>query len=318
MKSPITLIINRSEITAGTRGASLGPEAILTAARDVSSNTLDALDSMYIEDENRSISKVVDDPYARRIESYQMVFNRMKTAISGELSSNHFPLVLSADHGSAAGTVAGIKRAFPDKRLGIIWVDAHADLHSPYTTPSGNVHGMPIALIVGEDNHTCKINDPKPHSIEIWNDLKFQCRFGTPTDFKDIVYVALRDFESPEAHLLAENHVSVLSVSEFRKIGSAAVVRQTLQLLEHCDMLYVSFDVDSMDPEQTSSGTGTPVKGGLYAEEAQDLLNGLALSPKLVAAEFVEVNPCLDNKQNRMAEITFGLIENFLSHLKKS
>src|SRR5665647_44272 len=162
----IKLIEVPSEIGAGTRGASLGVDAIKIAALDFMSNFFVHFPSEKIQTENQLLFEPIHSPYAKRINGVLIVIDRVAKAVKDTIKNNFFPVVLSGDHSTSAGTIAGIKIAKPQSRLGIIWIDAHADLHTPYTTPSGNMHGMPIAASIGEDNEERKMHQPDPKTIK--------------------------------------------------------------------------------------------------------------------------------------------------------
>lgn len=311
----IHLVINRSEITAGTRGASLGPDALKVAARNTGSDFFGRYETTEIKDENQLLDKETPYIFAKRIDGLIKIHQQLNTAVSSILKVDKFPLVLAADHGSATGTVAGIKSAFSDKRLGIIWIDAHADIHSPYTTPSGNMHGMPLSVVLQDDNLECKSNELDTATVQLWNELKSIGGNSPKILPSDLVYIAVRDTEEQEDAIMERLNIKNYKVDEVRKFGVTAIVNQVLENLKNCDLIYVSFDVDSMDPHLTSYGTGTPVDKGLSLEEAKDLLNGFSASEKTCCVEFVEVNPCLDNHKNKMAEYTFSLIEEVVSVL---
>ena len=148
----IKLIEVPSEIGAGTRGASLGIDAIKIAALDFMSSFFIHFPSEKIEVENHLLFEPIQSPYAKRIGGILTMYDRVSKAVNDTFKNNFFPLVISGDHSTAGGTIAGIKFAKPKSRLGVIWIDAHADLHTPYTTPSGNLHGMPLSASIGEDN----------------------------------------------------------------------------------------------------------------------------------------------------------------------
>lgn len=141
----IILVENKSEIGAGTRGASLGIDAVKIAALNAKSNYFKDTKIIKIENENDKLWEETSFESAKRIEGIVKVYKRISNSVSDILTKNKFPVLLSGDHSNAGGTIAGIKKAYPEKRLGVIWIDAHADLHSPYTSPTGNVHGMPLA-----------------------------------------------------------------------------------------------------------------------------------------------------------------------------
>jgi arginase len=309
MSKQITFLINRSELTAGTRGASLGPDAIFTAARALGNTFFSSYPATVIQDENYRLDSGTDHPCAKHIEGLKLVHERVSDAVSEILAENTFPFVLAGDHGSAAGTIAGIKKAYPDKRLGVIWIDAHGDLHTPFTTPSGNMHGMPLAIALGEDNLDSKLNNVSAETNTIWQELKNVGVDGPKIQPKDLVFIAVRDTEPEEEYLLKTLNIRNYTVEEVNSLGTESIIQKTLDRLKDCDILYVSFDVDSMDPKATSYGTGTPVKNGLMPKQAKELLQGFKKSSKTICMELVEVNPCLDEKLNRMAEVAFDLIQ---------
>lgn len=308
MSSKIEIIINKSEITAGTRGASLGPDAIITAARKSESRFFSEFNIRRIADCNDLLDRPVQFTNAKRIKGLCDVFSDLSSELNDVISQGNFPLIMAGDHGSAGGTIAGIKTAFPDKRLGVIWIDAHADIHTPYTTPSGNMHGMPLATALAIDNIEQKQNEPDSEVINCWEQLK-SMGGENKLNAEDLVYIAVRDTEPQEDYIINELNIRNHTVEEVRLKGVEHIAGEVLKDLNGCDILYVSFDVDSMDPEATSHGTGTPVPIGLTPDEAEAFLKAFCASPKLVALEFVEVNPCLDEKVNKMAEITFGLVK---------
>lgn len=309
MSKDITFLINRSELTAGTRGASLGPDAIFSAARAIGNPFFSAFNKAFVEDENFRLDQSTQHNFAKHIDGLKLVHERIANMVHSALLDDSFPFVLAGDHGSAAGTIAGIKKTFPDKRLGVIWIDAHGDLHTPYTTPSGNMHGMPLAIALGVDNIDCKLNEVPEETNSLWQELKNVGTVGAKVKSEDLVFIAVRDTETQEDHLLKTLNIRNYTVEEVNSLGTEAIIQKTLDRLKECDLLYVSFDVDSMDPKATSYGTGTPVKNGLMPKQAKELLQGFKRSPKTICMELVEVNPCLDEKLNRMAEVAFDLIQ---------
>lgn len=316
MSKEITFVINRSEITAGTRGASLGPDAIFSAARTKNKLFFGEYPLVNVPTFNEMLDQPVVHPFAKRIEGLVKVYDEVSTIVSDQLKQGKFPFVIAGDHGSAGGTIAGIKKAYPNKRLGVVWIDAHGDLHTPYTTPSGNMHGMPLSTALNEDNLQCQINDIDDTTKALWNEVK-NCGFeGQKIQANDLVFIAVRDTEPEEDAIIERLAIKNFTVAEVVEEGAAVIAEKTLQRLADCAIIYVSFDVDSMDPKATSYGTGTPVKNGLMPKQAREILNHLAVSPKTICMEFVEVNPCLDEKMNRMGEVAFELIESIANKLK--
>jgi arginase len=305
----LKLLKNRSDIGAGTRGSDLGIDALEIAA--INSNN-DFFHRHLFEDiitHNETIYQKNINSFAQRIEHVAEQCNRVCNAVANSLQKNFFPIVLSGDHSSALGTISGIKKAYPNKKLGVIWIDAHADIHSPYTSPSGNIHGMPLAAALQEDNLACKVNEPNATTLLHWNNLK---NVGTPDKkllAQDLIYFGLRDFEAAEAHIIEKEEVSCYKVEELRFRGLEVCVKEAVEQLKDCDHIYISFDVDSMDCDHVSKGTGTPVPIGFFAEEIIGIFDQLFLSNKLVCIEFTEVNPLLDNKGNLMAETAFMVLD---------
>src|SRR5690606_21572090 len=151
-------------------------------------------------------------------------------------------------------------------------------------------------------------NNLTPDVVEMWEQLKNTAIPGAKIQPQDLVFIGVRDTESQEDALMERLNITNHKVEEVRRKGTAQIIEETLEQLKDCDLIYVSFDVDSMDPEMTSHGTGTPVKNGITPDEAEAFLTGFAKEEKTVCIEFVEVNPCLDEKINKMAEVTFDLL----------
>ena len=212
--------------------------------------------------------------------------------------------------------MAGIKMAWPDSTIGVIWIDAHADLHSPFTTPSGNLHGMPLATALAEDNMENKVNDLDYDTIEMWEKLKNVGGIAPKIEYRDLIYMTLRDFEDQEGYLIKGNKVKVYTTTEIRKIGVTKICREALKYLSHCEKIYISFDVDSLDPT-ISRGTGTPVKGGINEREAADIILELIQNEKVCCLEFTEVNPTLDS-ENVMAETVFEILQKVVRQIELS
>ena len=201
----------------------------------------------------------------------------------------------------------GIKAAHPDKRLGVIWIDAHADLHTPFTTPSGNMHGMPLAMASQTDNPKCQINEPSEDTLIFWERIKNIGGNFPKINLEDIVFISVRDTESPEDFLIEKHGIKNFKTKEVRDLGIQEVAKQSLEKLKDCDQIYISFDVDSLD-SSISVGTGTPVPDGLTVKEAIELNAELIKDKRVCCWEIVEVNPTLDT-ENTMAENAFEVLE---------
>ena len=314
MIKPIKIIEVKSEIGAGTRGSSLGVDAIKIAALDFGSNFFKKFKAVEIKTENQLLLEPVVHDYAKRIKGVFALNERIAGEIQKTLTKEgSLPIVLAGDHSSSIGTISGIKMAYPDKKVGVIWIDAHADIHSPYTTPSGNMHGMPISCLLAEDNQDRLQNKLDDETIEYWEKLKNLGGIKPKIDYNDLVYIAVRDFEPAEDYLLKKNKVRIFSLQEIRKKAVERIAIEALNYLDHCDLIYVSFDVDSMD-SRISSGTGTPVPNGITEKEAGNLIYYIMRSKKIVCFEMVEINPTLD-KENLMAENAFEILQKATNQL---
>jgi arginase len=303
----IKIIEVKSEIGAGTRGASLGVEAIKIAALDFMSNFFVHFPTEAIETENKLLFEPIESPYAKRIKGTLTLYERISKSVCETVKTNWFPVILSGDHSTAGATIAGLKMAHPKAKLGAIWIDAHADLHTPYTTPSGNMHGMPVAISIAEDNLECKVHDLDDNTVKTWEALKNLGGIAPKILPEDIVFISLRDYEKEEEHLIKSYGMKVISTNEVRRKGPEQIARSVFRYLSDCEYIYVSFDVDSLD-SSISKGTGTPVTNGLREREVEDLISKFMQHRKICCFEITEVNPTLD-KENLMAEIAFNILQ---------
>jgi arginase len=315
MQKAIKIIKNRSDIGAGTRGSDMGIDAIEIAAINKNSDYFNEYEFEDVKTHNESIYDKYRSSVAKRIEHVVEQCTRVSNTVKKNLSNNYFPIVLSGDHSSALGTVSGIKAVYPDQTVGVIWIDAHADLHSPYTTPSGNIHGMPLAAALGDDNLDCQVNNVAQDTQEHWNEMKSIGIDGPKVLAENLVYFGVRDTEEAEDKQIEKLKIRNYKVDEIRFRGLEICVDEALAKLSHCDVLYVSFDVDSMDCDLISFGTGTPVSRGFDQYEIIDIINQIIRSKKVVCLEVVEVNPLLDTKGNKMAETAFQVLEAVTANL---
>jgi len=303
----VKLIEVRSELGAGTRGASMGIEALRVACWDKGSDYFKRFNSVSVPDLNYTLFDKDVFPNAHRIDSILTVQKNISNIVEQTIHMDMFPLVLSGDHSNAHGTIAGIKATYPDKTLGVIWIDAHADIHSPFTSPSGNVHGMPLAMALNLNNLDRQINEPEPETVFFWNSLKKLGFDGPKLKPEHLVYIVVRDTEEPEDYLINKLGIKNFTYKELMIKGVEQVAEETLERLHNCDIIYVSFDVDSLD-SKFSKGTGTPVETGLTVEEAKALCYYLLQDERVVCYEMTEINPTLDT-ENTMAENAFDILE---------
>jgi len=305
----IKIIKNRSDIGAGTRGSDMGIDAIEIAAINKNNQYFNRYEYEDVETHNETVYDKVKNSFAKRIGHVLEQCTRVSQVVKHVLKDDYFPIVLSGDHSSALGTISGIKAAYPEKRLGVFWIDAHADLHSPHTSPSGNVHGMPLAAALDSDNLDCQINEVIGDTEKYWWALK---NIGVPAPKvlpNDVVYVGVRSTEAPEDQQMEELSLRNYKVAEVRHRSIATCVKEALEQLKDCDHIYISFDVDSLDCDMISYGTGTPVPKGFDQFEAIEIINQIIDSAKVVCFEIVEVNPLLDTKGNKMAETAFEILD---------
>lgn len=196
-------------------------------------------------------------------------------------ADERFPLVLGGDHSIALGTIAGSARG---RALGLIWIDAHGDFNTPETTPSGNIHGMPVAA-------SCGLGDRR------LVDLAYP---GAKIDPRRVALVGVRDLDEGERQLLREHGVAVFTMQQIDRHGMSHVVEQALHVAGRgADGILASIDLDALDPQE-APGVGTPVPGGISYREAHLCMELLAESGALVGLDLVEVNPVLD-RENRTA-----------------
>lgn len=197
------------------------------------------------------------------------------------------PLFLGGDHSLAIGTIGGVTHR---EAAGVIWIDAHGDANTPQSSPSGSIHGMPVAALLGE-GYPELVNVGRP---------------GAKLSGKDIVMIGIRDLDAEERKWLKQSGIAIYTMRDLDERGMSAIIREALQRLEHCNRLHVSLDMDGLDPN-VAPGVGTPVPGGVDYREAQLLMEIVADSGKLASVDVVEVNPILDH-ENRTAQIAVELI----------
>jgi arginase len=207
------------------------------------------------------------------------------------LPDDTFPVVLGGDHSIAMGSVTGCARR---QRCGVLWVDAHGDFNTPDTSPSGNIHGMPLAALTG-------VGDPRLVDIA-WPGAKVRP--------EDVVILGARDLDSRERELMRTAGVTVYTMADLDRLGLPRVFERVLAQLGDLPRLHVSFDADVLDPE-IAPGVGTPVAGGLTYREAHLLMELLADSGRVTSLDLVEVNPILD-RRNRTADELVGLTASLL------
>jgi arginase len=203
-----------------------------------------------------------------------------------------FAIYLGGDHSISIGSIAAA--AQHDDQVGVIWIDAHADFNTPQSSPSGNIHGMPVAALIGEG--------AEPLVNVGYSGPKLQAAH--------IVQIGIRDLDMSERDRLAHSGISVFTMRNLDELGMAAVARQALNRLRHLKRIHISLDMDSLDPDE-APGVGTPVPGGLSYREAHLLMEILGDNGRVQSLDIVEINPILDDR-NKTAELAVQLAASLL------
>lgn len=281
--STITILGVPMDLGAGRRGVDMGPSALRLAKL---SQTLSSL-GYTVNDRGNVESPVVESLGRQRGLYYaEAIAATCQTVCDAlrRLPPDTFPIILGGDHSISMGSVAGVIADEQWATQGVIWIDAHADANTPQTSPSGNVHGMPLAHLLGfGDARLLEIGGR--HYLEPEN----------------IVFIGLRSVDAGERQFLREHNIRAFSMKEVDRLGIATVAELALEYLKHTKALHVSFDADVLDPA-IAPGVGTPVPGGLSYREAHLLMELLADSKRVTSLDLVEVNPILDT-QNQTAQI---------------
>lgn len=281
------------DLGSSRRGTDMGPSAIRYARlTDVLRNVGHAVRDLGNLEVPVAESLATQNPRLKHIEAISAVWQSLAARVEDCARAGHVPLVLGGDHSLSVGTVAGLLRAGWDD-LGLLWFDAHADFNDPATTPSGNVHGMPVACIVGRG------------TPELLDYTRWLPQHLPP---QRLVMIGLRDVDPGEREKLRQTGILAYSMQQVDELGIAEVTRRALRHLREqgARRLYVSFDVDVVDPD-VAPGVGTPVVGGLTYRESHLAMEIIAESERLAGMEVVEVNPIRD-VLNRTAELAVALI----------
>jgi arginase len=271
------------------RGVDVGPSAIRYANL---SATLEDLDYTVADLGNveAPIPETVEEKAeVRYLSAVRSVCETVAVRTAQMVSAGLFPVFLGGDHSISIGTVSGVANAAETGRTGILWLDAHADFNTPETSPSGNVHGMPLAVLTGHGH---------PDLVNIGG--------GGAVRAEDVAIVGLRSVDREEREFLARAGVNVYTMKDIDAYGVASVLRSALKDLSHLDRVHLSFDLDAVDPE-IAPGVGTPVKGGLTYREAHLVMELINEAAAVASLDIVEINPILDTK-NGTAELAVELV----------
>ncbi|HYF39608.1 MAG TPA: arginase [Gemmatimonadales bacterium] len=283
------------DLGSGRRGVDMGPSAIRIAgvARQLTELGHRVVDDGDVVIKNMEELKVGNERarYLPEIARASAIIARKAERIAG---LGHFPLVLGGDHSIAIGTVSGLAAYANNqgKKLGLLWIDAHGDINTPDTSPSGNIHGMPLATLLGFGvPELTSIAGPSPKV--------------SPAN---VALVGIRSLDSGEKKRLKETGVQVLTMSDIDRHGVHRVMKKALaRVTDGTDFVHVSLDLDAVDPA-VAPGVGTPVKGGLDYREAHLIMETIAEAGVMTSLEVVEVNPILDSR-NTSAEFAVELVQ---------
>lgn len=282
------------DLGADRRGVDMGPSAIRYA------NLHQKLKALGYALEDKGNIEVpiqetceINDLRLKYIDCIIPMGRRIAGAVATSVQGGRFPLVLGGDHSLSVGSIRG---AAKHRKLGVIWVDAHADFNTAETTPSGNIHGMPLAAL-------CGLGDPR--LVCLWEEE------SPVIDPRRVAVIGARDLDPGEKRNLREAGVMVQSMEQIDRDGMVTVLEKALHRISRdVDGIYLSFDMDALDPRH-APGVGTPVTGGLTYREAHLACEVIAESGKLIGMDLVEVNPILDI-QNQTAILAVEFIRSAL------
>lgn len=217
-------------------------------------------------------------------------------------TNNTFPVVISGDHSNAIGIISGFLNHHKDKRVGVVWIDAHADMHSVYTTPSGNIHGMPLSALMRLDNIECQLAPIGDEVKDHWETLKNLSYHPTGVRPSDVFFLGLRSYEPPEKHLIDKHGIFAYSADE-HTANFDTVLDELAKRLSELDVVYVSFDVDALDSSLIPA-TGTPVSEGYQKNQMKAIFDVVLSLPNVRLFEMTEFNPTLDDDTQKYTLIT--------------
>jgi arginase len=292
VRPPVGIFGVAMDLGQDRRGVDMGPSAIRYAQLQTS---LEDLGCTVTDLGNAQVpipELVEKREEMRHLGAVRSVCEAVADRAAAMTSEGLFPIFLGGDHSVSIGTVAGVAGA--GGRTGVIWLDAHADFNLPETSPSGNIHGMPLAALTGR-GHPDLVNIGGP---------------GASVRTEDIVIVGLRSVDEEERALLHEAGVRVFTMKEIDAYGVASVVRGAIRHLSHLDRVHLSFDLDSVDPD-VAPGVGTPVRGGLTYREAHLVMELINEAGIVTSLDVVEVNPILDTR-NGTAELAVELVASLM------
>lgn len=282
------------DLGADRRGVDMGPSAIRYANLEEKLENLGyrVTDFGDIDVEISETQRVMN-PKLKYLPEIEKTSRILARKVENLLGRSYFPLIIGGDHATAIGSIAGISSYCrkKGKRLGIIWIDAHADMNTEETTPSGNIHGMPLAVAMGLGNKR----------------LTRISGFYPKVDVENVALIGIRDVDMLEAKLVKQMNLRVYTMTDIDKAGIPRIISKVLaDFRSRVDHIHISFDMDGIDPDY-AEGVGTPVPGGLSFRESHLLMEMVADCGCMNSLEILEVNPILDNK-NKTANLATELI----------
>jgi arginase len=288
---PVAVIGAGLDLGAGRRGVDMGPSAIRYAGLETRIREL-GREVADLGDVRAPVPEAteVGDPAARFLEPIKRACELVAREVATAAGAGRVPLVLGGDHSIAMGTLGGMAAARGPGA--VLWIDAHGDLNRPHTSPSGNVHGMPLAAALG-----------------VAGDQFASDAYPVPS-VTDAVLIGIRSLDPGERDLIHELGLRVYTMSELDDRGVQACVREALELLAGAAFVHVSLDLDAVDP-MFAPGVGTPVRGGLSYREAHLALELVAESGLADSFDVVEVNPVLD-RENETGRLAVELVASAL------
>ncbi|MBN2801168.1 MAG: arginase [Deltaproteobacteria bacterium] len=294
----IDLLNVAMDLGAGRRGTDMGPSAMHVAGlvprlRGLG-HTLHGVQDVKV---CTAETATVCDERLRYLPQITATVARLADQVEASCEAGRFPLVLGGDHALAIGTITGLSRFWRrrGRRIGVVWVDAHTDMNTPSSTPSGNIHGMPLAVLLGHGP----------------SELVALAGDAPALDPRDVAIVGARSVDAAESPLVRALGVRVYTMSELDRRGTATCVAEAFsRVLADTAGVHLSFDLDGVDPND-APGVGTPVPGGLSLRESHLLCETAAQSGRLLGMEVVELNPTLDTR-NKTGQLAVWLIESAL------
>lgn len=290
-KRNIRIIGVPMDLGQNRRGVDMGPSAARYAGLQA---RLERLGHTVFDEGNVPVPNPEEDVAqtgAKRLKTVTAVNQNIYDIARKCITADEFAIFLGGDHSISIGSIAAQSQ---DEPLGVIWVDAHGDFNTPESSPSGNIHGMPVAALVGEGPESL-VNVGRP---------------GAKLNPRQIVQIGIRDLDDPERERLARSGISVFTMRHVDEMGMASIARQAIDRLRHFSRIHVSLDMDSLDPDE-APGVGTAVPGGLSYREAHLLMEILGDSGRVQSMDIVEINPILDT-MNRTAELAVELAASLL------